>query len=165
MFDIGWPELLLIMVIALVVIGPKDLPAAIRAVTTVMRKVRAMAADFQSGLDEIAREAGVDEIKRGIDDVVTYDPKAALENIGEIDEGEFSFDDSGAPAPGNSILDPDRRSQTSSEDVGEGGEAAAEDGDQPAEEAVDEEVSRAANEDQPAGHPSAPAATPATGRS
>ena len=46
MFDIGWPELLLIMVVALVVIGPKDLPAAIRTVTTILRKVRGMAAEF-----------------------------------------------------------------------------------------------------------------------
>ena len=60
MFDIGWPELMLIMVVALVVIGPKDLPAAIRTVTTILRKVRGMAADFQSGLDDIAREAGVE---------------------------------------------------------------------------------------------------------
>jgi sec-independent protein translocase protein TatB len=43
MLDIGWPELMLIMVVALVVIGPKDLPAAIRTVTTILRKVRGMA--------------------------------------------------------------------------------------------------------------------------
>ena len=58
MFDIGWPELMLIMVIALVVIGPKDLPAAIRTVTTILRKVRGMASDFQSGLEEIGRHSG-----------------------------------------------------------------------------------------------------------
>ncbi|MCZ6845407.1 MAG: Sec-independent protein translocase protein TatB, partial [Alphaproteobacteria bacterium] len=97
MFDIGWPELMLIMVVALVVIGPKDLPAAIRTVTTILRKVRGMAAEFQSGLQDIAREAGVDDIKNSIDDIVTYDPKDALDNIAEIDDGEFSFDDDGNP--------------------------------------------------------------------
>ena len=116
MFDIGWPELMLIMVIALVVIGPKDLPAAIRTVTTILRKVRGMASEFQSGLDEIAREAGVDEVKRSIDDVVTYDPGEALESIAEMDDGEFSLDDDGNPTSGNSILDPAVQSQMFDDD-------------------------------------------------
>jgi len=106
MFDISGLELLVIMVIALLVIGPKDLPVAIRTVTTVVRKVRGMANEFQRGLDEIAREAGVDEIKRSVDDVVTYDPKEALDALGELDDGEFSVE-AGTEAPQtNSILDP-----------------------------------------------------------
>jgi sec-independent protein translocase protein TatB len=147
MFDIGWPELMLVMVVALVVIGPKDLPAAIRTVTTILRKMRGMAAEFQSGLDDIAREAGVDEVKRSIDDVVSYDPKAALDSIAEMDEGEFSLDDidddgdDGGPAPGNSILDPAIQSQMFDDDP----DIAAADGAEPV------------DEDEPAPRPSAPA--------
>ncbi len=157
MFDIGWPELMLIMVVALVVIGPKDLPAAIRTVTTILRKVRGMAAEFQGGLEEIAREAGVDEVKRSIDDAVTYDPKAALENIAEIDGGEFELDDDGNPLSGNSILDPAIQSQILDDDP----DALAADADEPASEPAGEpasgEISTAANEDEPVPRPAAPA--------
>jgi len=149
MFDIGWPELLLIMVVALVVIGPKDLPAAIRTVTTILRKVRGMAADFQSGLGDIAREAGVDEFKSSIDDMVSYDPKAALDNIADMDEGEFSLDDDGGPALGNSILDPEIQSHMFDDDP----DTVATDSPEPS--------SEAANEDEPA----APTTAPASGNS
>lgn len=149
MFDIGWPELLLVMVVALVVIGPKDLPAAIRTVTSILRKMRGMAAEFQSGLDDIAREAGVDDVKRSLDDVVSYDPKAALDNIADMDEGEFSFDGDGdadgGPALGNSILDPEIQSQMFDDDP----DAAATESPEPSGEA--------ANEDEPAASTTAPA--------
>ena len=159
MFDIGWPELMLIMVVALVVIGPKDLPAAIRTVTTILRKMRGMAADFQSGLDDIAREAGVDEVKRSIDDAVSYDPKEALDHIAEIDDGEFALDADGGPPSGNSILDPEIQSQMFDDDP----DAGAADSPEPSSEPVNEPVtpasddpSTAANEDEPAPRPAAP---------
>ncbi|MCZ6592137.1 MAG: Sec-independent protein translocase protein TatB [Alphaproteobacteria bacterium] len=168
MFDIGWPELMLIMVVALVVIGPKDLPAAIRTVTTILRKVRGMAAEFQSGLQDIAREAGVDDIKNSIDDIVTYDPKDALDNIAEIDDGEFSFDDDGNPTSDNSILDPEIQSRMFNDDP----DAAAVDTPEPVVEPksepatpADGDVSTAANEDEPAPRPAAPATAPASGNS
>ena len=157
MFDIGWPELLLIMVVALVVIGPKDLPAAIRTVTTVLRKVRGMAAEFRGGLADIAREAGLDEVKSSIDDVVSYDPKAALDNLAQIDGGEFDLDDLdeyGNPASENSILDPAVQSQMFENDP----DAVAKAGEEPA----DGEISTAdSDEDGLVPRP----ATPATGTS
>lgn len=71
MFDIGGPELLLIAVMALIVIGPKELPGAIRTVTHWIRKAKGLAAEFRSGLDEMVREAELnevkDEIRRSID--------------------------------------------------------------------------------------------------
>lgn len=92
MFDIGWPELMLIMVVALIVIGPKDLPAAIRTVTTIIRKMRGLASEFQDGLESIARESGIDEAKKSVDDIISYDPKAALDNIKEMESGDFILD-------------------------------------------------------------------------
>ena len=62
MFDIGWQELFLLAVLAIIVIGPKDLPGAIRTVTTWIRKARSMARDFQDGLDDVVREAELDSI-------------------------------------------------------------------------------------------------------
>lgn len=102
MFDLGWPELMLIMVVALIVIGPKELPNTIRTVSAVMRKVRAAAREFQSGLDDIARESGLDDVKRQIDDLEYYDPKAALENIAESDKELLDLDDD--PDAENSII-------------------------------------------------------------
>ena len=55
MFDIGGWEFLVIAVLASVIIGPKDLPATVRMVTTWLGRLRGFARDFQSGLDDIAR--------------------------------------------------------------------------------------------------------------
>lgn len=63
MFDIGWQELFIVAVFALIVVGPKDLPQAIRTITTWVRKARMMARDFQSGVNEMVREAELDDIK------------------------------------------------------------------------------------------------------
>lgn len=64
MFDIGWQELLLIGVVALIVVGPKDLPHVLRAVARFTQKARAMSREFQNGLAELAREAELDELRR-----------------------------------------------------------------------------------------------------
>lgn len=63
MFDIGLPEIFVIAVLALIVVGPKDLPQAIRTITTWIRKARMLARDFQSGVNEMVREAELDGIK------------------------------------------------------------------------------------------------------
>jgi sec-independent protein translocase protein TatB len=63
-FDIGWPELLLIGVVALVVIGPKDLPAALRVAGYWVRKARTMSREFQSHFDQMIREAELDEVRQ-----------------------------------------------------------------------------------------------------
>ncbi|MBY0431626.1 MAG: Sec-independent protein translocase protein TatB, partial [Rhodospirillales bacterium] len=67
MFDIAWSEMALIAVVALVVIGPKDLPRAMRASAHWVRKARLLAGEFQSSLDDMVREAELDEVKRDID--------------------------------------------------------------------------------------------------
>ncbi len=105
MFDIGWPELLLVMVIALIVIGPKELPNAIRTVMMVVRKLRGAAREFQSGLDDIARESGLDDVKRQMDDIDFYDPGEALKSIAESDSDLLGLDKDPDLPSGNSILD------------------------------------------------------------
>ena len=67
MFDIGWQELFILAVLAIIVFGPKDLPRAIRTFTKWIRKARSMARDFQDGLDEVVREADVDDLKKELD--------------------------------------------------------------------------------------------------
>lgn len=78
MFDIGWQELFLIGVVALIVVGPKDLPKALRTGARLLNKARAMSRDFQSGLAEMAREAELDEIKRNVEGAARFDPAAEL---------------------------------------------------------------------------------------
>lgn len=86
MFDIGWTELAVIALIALVVIGPKDLPKAMRTVGQYARKLRGMAREFQSGLDELAREAELDDAKKAIQSI--SNPKKtfsdAIDPTGEV---------------------------------------------------------------------------------
>lgn len=107
MFDLGWPELLLIMVVALIVIGPKDLPAAIRTVSDIMRTVRRAARDFQNSLDDMARESGLDEVKREFDGMRRYDPSDDVKRETGLDELEYGNELD--PATGNSILDENKR--------------------------------------------------------
>ena len=64
MFDIGPTELLLIVVVAVVVIGPKDLPLALRSAGRWIGKLRKMSAHFRSGIDAMVREAELDEMEK-----------------------------------------------------------------------------------------------------
>jgi sec-independent protein translocase protein TatB len=68
MFDIGWSELLVIGVVALIAIGPKELPGVLRALGHWMGKVRRMASDFQDQFREAMREAEVADLKRQFDE-------------------------------------------------------------------------------------------------
>lgn len=69
MFEIGWSELLLIAVVALIAIGPKELPGVLRTVGQWIGKARRMAADFQGQFNEAMREAEMAELKTSFDEV------------------------------------------------------------------------------------------------
>lgn len=85
MFDMSWSELLLIAVVALMVIGPKDLPKLVKTLAQLARKARAMAREFQSGVEDMAREAELHELKKELDDTVSTDLSHELEQ--SIDPG------------------------------------------------------------------------------
>ncbi len=70
MFDIAWTELGVIAVVALIVIGPKDLPKVMRTAGQWTAKARAMAREFQSGLDEMVRESELADIRKAAEDAV-----------------------------------------------------------------------------------------------
>ena len=71
MFDIGWSELVVIGVVALIAIGPKELPGVLRMVGQWMGKARRMAGEFQSQFQEAMREAELADVKKQFDDVST----------------------------------------------------------------------------------------------
>src|SRR3569623_751194 len=69
MFDIGWSELVLIGVVALIAIGPKELPGALRTVGQWMGKARKMASEFQGQFQEALRAAEMADLKKSFDEV------------------------------------------------------------------------------------------------
>ncbi|UZE47125.1 Sec-independent protein translocase protein TatB [Rhodopseudomonas sp. P2A-2r] len=69
MFDIGWSELVVIAVVALIAIGPKELPGVLRMVGQWMGKARKMAAEFQGQFNEAMREAEMADVKKAFDDI------------------------------------------------------------------------------------------------
>ncbi len=78
MFDISWTEFLLIGVVALIFIGPKELPGVLRTLGQWTRRIRSMAADFQNQFQEAMREAEMADLKKQVDDIAhdikSYDP-------------------------------------------------------------------------------------------
>ena len=71
MFDIGWGELVLIGVVALIVIGPKELPGTLRTLGQWMGKLRRMASEFQGQFQEAMREAELADLKKQVDDMTS----------------------------------------------------------------------------------------------
>lgn len=69
MFDIGWSELMLIGIVALIVIGPKELPTVLRTVGRTVTKLRRMAGEFQGQFQEALREADLADMRKEISDV------------------------------------------------------------------------------------------------
>jgi len=78
MFDMSWGEIMVIGAVALIVIGPKDLPKALRTVGNMTGKIRRMAAEFQGQFNEAMREAELDDVKQQLQgmnsDVKSFNP-------------------------------------------------------------------------------------------
>lgn len=78
MLDFGWTELLVIGVVALIVIGPRDLPLALHTFGKYVAKLKSMAREFQSSVDDIARQHELKELQEGINKFSS--PEQAIEN-------------------------------------------------------------------------------------
>ena len=124
MFDIGWTEMAVIALVVIIFIGPKELPGVLRTLGQWVSKARAMAREFQDGLEDMARETGLDEAKREIESATgdiggmiekSIDPGAEL-------KGAFDPDH---PLPGEAAQDasPPGEAEASTGEDGIGAEA------------------------------------------
>jgi sec-independent protein translocase protein TatB len=96
MFDIGWTELMVIAVVAIVVIGPKDLPRAMRFVGQWTGKMKRMAREFQGQFNEALREAELDTVKKDVEAIGKIDPMAGVRK--EMAKVDSAVRDATAPA-------------------------------------------------------------------
>jgi sec-independent protein translocase protein TatB len=116
MFEIGWSELLLIGIVALIAIGPKELPTVLRTLGQWMSKLRRMASEFQSQFQEAMREAEMADLKKQVDEMTSqaqsyasFDPvsevKRELESTQQQIESAM-VDTAGAATPSTDVAAP-----------------------------------------------------------
>ncbi|MCZ4282628.1 Sec-independent protein translocase protein TatB [Kiloniella laminariae] len=104
MFDIGWSEMMIIAVLALLIMGPKELPETLRTVSKWVKKAKGLAREFQSGVDDVIREADLQDarkalegtnsasIRKTVEDVI--DPTRSLSKVQrEVKDAADSLDD------------------------------------------------------------------------
>ncbi|MCB1882707.1 MAG: twin-arginine translocase subunit TatB [Geminicoccaceae bacterium] len=109
MFDIGWSEMAIVMLVALVVIGPKDLPRVAREIGRWTGKARAMARDFHRAIDDMAREADLDDLKKTVDDARSISSRRGLSKAIDPDgslERAFDVSDAGGKKTRAKALEP-----------------------------------------------------------
>lgn len=121
MLDMSWGEVMVIGAVALIVIGPKDLPKALRTVGQMTGKLRRMAAEFQGQFNEAIREAELDEVKQQLQGVnqsvsslnsTSFNPIQTIrdELKGAIEAPVEPKDNAAAPATGDAKADADASS-------------------------------------------------------
>ena len=79
MFDFAWSEIAVIAAVALLAIGPKDMPVAIRTVAGMVKKARRMASEFQTHVDEMVREANLEDVRDQFNQIRNFDFKGEVE--------------------------------------------------------------------------------------
>ena len=110
MFDIGWSELVVIGIVALIAIGPKELPGVLRTIGQWMGKVRRMASEFQGQFQEAMREAEMADIKKQVDEMsstasnfTNFDPIGTVRK--EIESSSADPLGSSTAAPSDTAVD------------------------------------------------------------
>lgn len=108
MFDVGWSEMVVIGAVALIVVGPKDLPAMFRNAGQMMAKVRGLGREFQRTMEAAARESGIDEVSKALNPAGNFGLDAATKSARDFARSMTSpapvkkaVTPSAAPAPAN----------------------------------------------------------------
>ena len=121
MFGIDSPELLVIAIVALVVIGPKELPGMLRSWGKWMAKMRGMASEFRGHVDEMVRQSELDDVKKQLDavpglDLQSLDPTKQIKSMIQegVSEGEKALADAKS-AIDNPLVEPESAPQIAAE--------------------------------------------------
>jgi len=85
MFDFAWSEIVLIAAVALIAIGPKDMPVALRTISGLIKKARRMAGEFQTHVDEMMREADLGDVRKTVSEIRNFDIHSAVEKAVDPD--------------------------------------------------------------------------------
>ena len=120
MFDIGWPEFVVLLVVALLVLGPRDLPKALYQVGKWVKAARKVTREFQRHVDDMVRESELEDVKKGVQAARGFNVKKQVENLidpdGDLDrdDGRGTAPSKYRPAPQQSkpAADPDRTAST-----------------------------------------------------
>ncbi len=125
MLDIGWAEMAMVALLALIVVGPKDLPKMMRTAGQWMRKARSVAREFQSGLDDMMRESELDEARKAIEKTRKFDVQkevdSAIDPSGELRETAKDVEDTTRSVERDASAASSKGSKTaSSESAGSG---------------------------------------------
>jgi len=113
MFDLSWSELLLIGLVALIFIGPKELPGVLRTLGQWMSKIRRMAGDFQNQFHDAMREAELADLKKEVDEMAAhaanysnFDPLADVRKEMETAQRDIEGAITDKPAPASPAAEP-----------------------------------------------------------
>jgi sec-independent protein translocase protein TatB len=99
MFDLEWSKLLVLGVVALLVIKPKDLPKALRTLGYWVRHARQVAAEFQSSIEQMAREAELADVKKDIEDATRHVTADIEKTIDPVEIEQLLNEPTGTPPP------------------------------------------------------------------
>ena len=91
MLDIGWSELILIGIVALIVVGPKDLPRMFHALGRMTAKARAMAREFSSAMEDAAKQSGIKDATKGLEEVRSLTSRKSL-GLDALDRAATKFE-------------------------------------------------------------------------
>ena len=96
MLDLGWPELFIIMLVALLIVGPKELPGLVRTAALWLRKTKRSINNFQNSIEEIAREVELENVKKDAEELLINEVSSLPNDVGELLKVE---EDQGIPDP------------------------------------------------------------------
>jgi sec-independent protein translocase protein TatB len=94
MLDLGWPELFIIMLVALLIVGPRELPGLVRTAASWLRKTKRSINNFQNSIEEIAREVELENVKKDAEELLINEVSSLPNDVGELLKVE---DDQGTP--------------------------------------------------------------------
>ncbi len=96
MLDLGWPELFIIMLVALLIVGPRELPGLVRTAASWLRKTKRSINNFQNSIEEIAREVELENVKKDAEELLNNEVSSLPNDVGELLKVE---EDQGIPDP------------------------------------------------------------------